>query len=235
MLEAKQKALQSMADQITEALDRVTEGASGPEAQSSREAAQHLREASDAMDQVEAQLDQKQQRPDRAQESLNRMSKEVLDKILNELSLADTVMDESLLETALDRQIKEAQKMADQLMQDVEAMTQTPQDVSAEDMKRRLQNANRLLDNLTQAQSTVVQRNQRGKGLPSGLSLTDYQATSPSKAAQQMVFRLWTAILALDKTDGRVLDRPGSVSEFWESENTFFERAASYQTGRAEK
>jgi hypothetical protein len=235
MLEAKQKALQSMADQITEALDRITEGASGTEAQSSREAAQHLREASDAMDQVEAQLDQQQQSPDRAQESHNRMSKEGLDKILNELSLADLAMDESLLDTALDKQIKEAQKMADRLMRDVEAITQRPQDVSAEDMKRRLQNANRLLDTLTQAQSTVVRKTQRGKGLPSGLSLTDYQATAPSKAAQQMVYRLWSAILALEKTDGRVLERPGSVSEFWESENTFFERAASYQSGRADQ
>jgi hypothetical protein len=234
MLEAKQKALQSMADQIEEALDRVTEAASGIERQSSQEAAAHLKEASKAMDRVESELDRLQQGADQAEESEHTLSREALDQILDQLSLADTAMDDSLLDSPLDKQIKQAQRMTDELMADVEAMTQAPQQVDAEAMKARLKNAERLLDNLAQAQSTVVQKTQRGQGLPSALSKTDYQATSPSQAARQMVQRLWTAVMALSQEEGRALDVPGSVSQFWESENAFFERASRYQREEGE-
>ena len=230
MLEARQKALQSMADQIEEALDRVAQAASGPERQSGQQAAEHVQQASDAMDQMASQLDRLHQGADQAEESVHTMSREALNQILDQLSLADTAMDESLLDSPLDRQIKEAQKMTDQLMADVEAMTQAPQQVDAEATKKRLENAERLLDELVQAQSTVVRKTQRGQGLPTSLTLTDYQATSPSQAARQMVQRLWTAVMALSQAEGRALERPGSVSQFWESENAFFERASQYQT-----
>ncbi len=230
MLEAKQKALQSMADQIEEALDRVTEAASGIERQSSQEAAAHLKQASEAMDEMASELDRLQQGADQADESEHAPSREALDQILDQLNLAETAMDDSLLDSPLDKQIKQAQRMTDELMADVEAMTQAPQHVDAEAMKARLKNAERLLDNLVQAQSTVVQKTQRGQGLPSALSKTDYQATSPSQAARQMVQRLWTAVMAVSQEEGRAWDAPHSVSQFWESENAFFERASQYQT-----
>ncbi|MCP4451624.1 MAG: hypothetical protein GY809_09200 [Planctomycetes bacterium] len=229
MLEAKQKALQSMAGQIEEALDRVTEAASGIERQASQDASDHLKEASRAMDRVESELAQLQQGADQAEESTHTMSRDALNQILDQLNLAETAMDDSLLDSALDKQIKQAQRMTDELMSDVEAMTQAPQEVDAEAMKARLKNAERLLDNLVQARSTVVQKTQRGQGLPSALSKTDYQVTSPSQAARQMVQRLWTAVMALSQEEGRALDVPASVSQFWESENAFFERASRYQ------
>jgi hypothetical protein len=235
MLEARQKALESMADQIGEALDRVAKGAQGTEGRVSEQAAQHLEEASDAMDQVETQLDRMQQAPDQAALSQNNVPLDVLDRILDQLDLADTAMDDSLLDSPLDKQIKQAQKITDELMQDIEAMEKAPQTVDAEAMKKKLKNAERLLNNLVQAQSTVVKKGQRGEGLPNSFALTDFQTTPLSKAARQMVHRLWTAMAVANQTEGRALEMPGSASQFWESENAFFERASRFQGRTVDK
>ncbi|MCF7973858.1 MAG: hypothetical protein K9N55_08590 [Phycisphaerae bacterium] len=233
MLEARQKALQSMADQIQEALERVAKAASGTEAQSGEQAAQHMQEASEAMDQVESQLDWMQQASDQVDQGRKAMSMAEMARILDRLTQADAAMDNALLNTALDKQIKQAQTLADQLMEDMQSMGQISEQDSepldAEAMKRRLENAERLLNSMIQAQSKVVQRQPHTQASPMMHSLTDQQETPPAEAARQMVSRLWTAMTALQRTEGRALERPGSVSHFWESENAFFERASQFE------
>jgi hypothetical protein len=237
MLESRQKALQSMADQIQEALDRVAKAASGTEGQSSRLAAQHMQEASRAMDEVESQLDRMQQEPGPVDQGRKAMSMAELDAILDQLNQADAAMDKSLLNSELDKQMKQAQTLADQLMADMESMSQNSgqkseqnsESLDAEAMKRRLENAERLLNSMIQAQSKVVQRQPHTQASPMMHSLTDQQETPPVEAARQMVSRLWTAMAALNRTQGRALERPGSVSHFWDSENAFFERASQFQ------
>lgn len=234
MLQAKQKALQVMSEQIQEALDRVTQDSSGQSGQVSQEASEHMQEASEAMNQVAEDLGRMQASARAVEPSQHKMSEAMLEKILNELSQAQQNMDSALAQSELDHQLNQAEQLADQLMQDLESMNESSNSVDAEDMKQRLADAERLLDNLAQARPSEVTGNSRKPVSVNALTLTEHQSTRLQGPARDMIKRLWTVIHALNTSHGQAQDTPGSVSDFWDSENAFFERASQYRERRAE-
>jgi hypothetical protein len=231
MLQAKQQALQEQVSQLKRELQQLPEG---PEGGNSRaESQEHLSEAASRMDEFQNEMAEACFRAEINEKKSNR-AVSLMDSAKNELDMAKKSLGRELTLSDDEKLAQEAQDMAEQLTEDANAFAGSVTDVERQDMLNRLEAAKRLLESMPEPQWSTVDK---GASLSSGASpvLTRNPNITSAEMAKQMARRFWSIAINAKKQRQQLFENEPSDVEFYGQENEFFENAAKYDRGPAEK
>jgi hypothetical protein len=233
MLQARQGALQEQVSQLKRELRQLPEIPEPGRNKRRNEAQKHLDEAVAKMDDFQAKLTEARYQADMG-EGKSKDAIETMESAKRELDLAKEALDGELTLGNEQRIAQKAQKMAEQLAEDADALDESVTPVEREEMLARLEAAKRLLKMMPEPQWTTINK---GKGAPSGAAhvLTKSPNLAPAEAARQMARQFWSiAIDAKRRQQHLIEDEPSDV-RFYGQENEFFENAAKFEQEPVQK
>lgn len=231
MLEAKQKALSEQASRIASGL-RQLPPSEGPAQTSVRDQTQRsLDRAIESMQQFEDKLTDLRYEPTSSTGREIDMTR-LADSAIRQLTQASQALKNGLSSGQENGAGDKAQAMAERLARDAEALDESLDPAEQEEMLKRLEEAQRLLEKMAGAQWATIS----GGGAPGTSHVyTRSKPTGPAEAARLLSRQFWSiAVQARDRQIGPVQDEPSDV-EFFELENEFFESAARFRPGPKQK
>jgi hypothetical protein len=231
MLQAKQRALQEQVSQLKRELQEVPES---PDAGKGRAKAQeHLSEAAAKMEDFQNEVAEARFRAEMDKQKSNG-TVALMDSAKRELELAKEALDGELTLSDEEKLAEKAREMAEQLIEDADALDESVTDVEREDMLARLEAAKRLLEMMPEPQWTTVDK-AGGSRTEAGFVLTKNPNLAPAETARQMARQFWSiSINAKKRRQQWIGDEPSDV-EFFGRENEFFENAAMYDEDSVKK
>ncbi len=226
MLQAKQRALQEQVTQLKRELQELPESSDGGKSKGRAQAQEHLSEAAARMEDFQNEMAEARYRAKmNEQKSNNAVAR--MDSAKRELGLAKEALNGELAMSNEQKLAQKAQEMAEQLIEDADALAKSVTSAEREQMLARLEAAKRLLEMMPEPQWATVDK-AGGTQSGAGLVLTKNPNLVSAEAASEMARRFWSiAIRAKKQRQQWIEDEPSDV-EFYGQENEFFENAAKY-------
>jgi len=226
MLQAKQRALQEQVTQLKQELQELPESSDGGKSKGRAQAQEHLSEAAARMEDFQNEMAEARYRAKmNEQKSNNAVAR--MDSAKRELGLAKEALNGELAMSNEQKLAQKAQEMAEQLIEDADALAKSVTSAEREQMLARLEAAKRLLEMMPEPQWATVDK-AGGTQSGAGLVLTKNPNLVSAEAASEMARRFWSiAIRAKKQRQQWIEDEPSDV-EFYGQENEFFENAAKY-------
>jgi len=227
MLQAKQRALQEQVSRLKQELQQLPEASDGGEGKGRAEAQEHLGEAAARMDEFQTKMAEARYQPEMDNRSLNE-AVALMDSAGRELDLAEESLGREITLSNERKLAQKAEDMAEQLVEDADALAESVTGAEREEMLARLEAAKRLLEMMPEPQWVTVDKS---GGTPSGAShvLTKNPNLAPAEAARQMARQFWSIAIDAKKRRQQVIEDESSDVEFYGQENQFFENAARYE------
>ena len=224
MLEAKQKALREQASELARELAKMALPELSNHAAIRNEAQKHLDEAIENMQSFEETLADLRYHPEASEQEATNMT-ETAETAAQELVQASQAIAQGLINGKQLTDAEKAEALAKQLEADAEALDESVSPKERDDMLKRLEAAEQLLENKTGAQWATVSKGGPG----SSLVYTKGGPGNRAETARLLAQQFWSiAIQARNRQVRSVEDEPSDV-EFFEAENDFFENAAKFK------
>ena len=226
MLQAKQRALQEQVTQLKRDLQRLPQSPEGEGGEGRAEAQKHMDEAIAKMDDFQDKLAEARYRADMGRRASER-TVELMDSAGREMDLAAAALDGELTLSEEEKPAREAQKMAEQLAEDADALDESLTPEEEQDMLARLEAAKRLLETMPEPQWATIDQS-RGTRSAAALVLTRGSELAPAEAARQLARQFWSISIEARKRRHQLSEDEPSDVEFYGQENEFFENAAKF-------
>lgn len=224
MLEAKQKTLRQQAAELAEELAQMALPEFSSHATARDQAKQQLDEAIESMKDFEETLSDQRYHPDASEQTQSQMNA-LADEAAHELAQAGKAIEQGLSPGQPQTEAEKAEALAKQLAADAESLDESVSPQERDDMLKRLEAAERLLENMTEAQWSTVSHG----GSSPGLVYTKGGAGNRAEAARLLAQQFWSlAIQERNRQVRPVEDEPSDV-EYYEVENNFFENTAKFK------
>jgi len=226
MLQARQRALQEQVSQLKRDLEQLPESPESDRGEGRAKAQRHLGEAIARMDDFQEKLAEARYRADMGR----RDSEEAVDLIESarrQMDLATQALDGELTLSDEEKLAQEAQKMAEQLAEDADALDESVTPQEEQDMLARLEAAKRLLETMPEPQWATIDQS-KGARSAAGLVLTRGSGLAPAEAARQLARQFWSISIDARKRRQQLSEDEPSDAEFYGQENEFFENAAKF-------
>ena len=231
MLQAKQKALQEKVSQLKQDLSQLPAISEAAKAQAQQKAQEHLADALAKMDEFQAAVTANRYEPsprlrgDRLAPA-KAGAVELMESARQKLDQAENALRQGLSISDEQRLAEKAQEIAEQLAEAADALDESLTPIQREEMLARLEAAKRLLDSMSGAQWSTV--NKGSKGTAAAHVYTKDLRIASAEAARAMARQFWSiAIEAKKRKSALIEDEPSDV-KFYELENKFFENAAKF-------
>jgi hypothetical protein len=245
MLQAKQKALQEKVSQLKTDLQQLPTisdeagrlglalpgWAGAPPAQSAganqakQKAQEHLKDALEKMDQLQNAVTETRYQSDitgkKATEAV-----ELMESARQQLDQAANAIQQGLSMTDQARLAQKAQDIAEQLAEAADALDESLSPIEREEMLARLEAAKRLLESMSGAQWSTV--NKSGNHRAAAHVLTKNPRLAPAETARAMARQFWSIAIEAKKQKSQSIEDEPSDVKFYEMENKFFENAAKF-------
>jgi hypothetical protein len=233
MLQAKQGALQEKVSQLEQDLLQLPDISENAGNEGRAEVKRHLDEAVAKMDDLQTKLAEARYRAD-VDEGASNEAVELMESAKSELDLAREALEGELTLSDEQKIAKQAQEMAEQLVEGADALDDSVTAVEREEMLARLEAAKRLLKMMPEPQWATVDR---GGGPTSGEShvFTRGPNLTPAEAAREMARQFWSIAISAKKRERQLLEDESSDVKFYGQENEFFENAAKFDREAAQK
>ena len=231
MLQAKQQALQDQVSQLKQELQQLPE--SSDSGNSRAQAQEHLSEATARMNEFQTEMAEARFQAELNEQRSNK-AVELMDSAKRELGMANKALGRELTLSDDEKLAQKAQDMAEQLIEDADALAESVTDAERQDMLARFEAAKRLLKIMPEPQWSTVNK---GGSPPSGASrvLTKNPNIVSAQMARQMARRFWSIAINAKKRRQQLIENEHSDAEFYGQENEFFENAAMYYQEPVEK
>ena len=233
MLQAKQRALQKQVSQIKRDLQQLPQITDNDQAGSRSEAQEHLDEAIKKMDDFQEKLAEARYRAEMSRKESER-AVELMGSARREMDLAAEALDGELDLTEEEKLAREAQKMAEQLAEDADALDESVTPEQQQDMLARLEAAKRLLEAMPKPQWATTDQNKSVQSSPA-LVLTRGSRLAPAEAARQLARQFWSISIDARKHRQQLSEDEPSDVKFYRQENEFFENAAKFDAESVQK
>ena len=151
----------------------------------------------------------------------------LMESARREMDLAAQALDGELTLSEEEKLAKEAQKMAEQLAEDADALDDSAAPEQEQEMLDRLEAAQRLLESLPEPQWATIGPN-KGGPLKPGLVYTRGSGLAPAEAARQLARQFWSISIDARKRRQQLSEDEPSDVKFYGQENEFFEKAANF-------
>jgi len=230
MLEARQQALREQAAQLAAQLGNLPANASATAGDTPKRASEHLQKAVETMQQFEKKLADARYEPSAAAEGAEMGN--LADMAARRLADASQALQRGMASGEQQSPADKAQELAEQLAQDAEAYDQSLTDAEKAQMLARLEAARKLLESMAGVQWATMSS---GGGPGSAHVYTKDPHTAPAEAARLLARQFWSVALEAQQRQSRRPEDEPSAAEFFEAENTFFEKAAQFKPQRVEK
>ena len=226
MLQAKQRALQEQVAQLTRDLQQLpqTSGGEGDEARA--EAQEHLDKAVARMEDFQKKLADAQYQADMGLRE-SKEAVELMESARRQMDLATQALDGELTLSGEEKLAQEAQKMAEQLAEDADALDEAVTPQEEQDMLARLEAAKRLLETMPEPQWATVDQS-KGTRSTAGLVFTRGSGLGPAEVARQLARQFWSISIDARKRRQQLSEDEASDVKFYGQENEFFENAAKF-------
>jgi hypothetical protein len=225
MLQAKQKALQEKVWQLKKDLEQLPSISQAQQAQAQQKAQEHLADALAKMDEFQAAVTQARYQPSvtgkKAAEAV-----ELMESARQKLDQAENAIGQGLSMSEEQRLAEKAQEIAEQLAEAADALDESLTPIQREEMLARLEAAKRLLDSMSGAQWSTV--NKGSKGAAAAHVFTKDPRAAPAEAARAMARQFWSIAIEAKKRKSQLIEDEPSDVKFYELENKFFENAAKF-------
>ena len=226
MLQAKQRALQEQVSQLKQELQELPESSDGGKGKGRAQAQEHLSEAVARMKDFQNEMAEARYRAQMDEQRSND-AVALMDSAKRELDLAKEALDGEVTLSNEQKLAQKAQEMAEQLIEDADALAESVTSAEREEMLARLEAAKRLLEMMPEPQWATVDRG-GGTRSGAGLVLTKNPNLASAEAARQMARQFWSIAIDAKKRRQQWIDDEPSDVEFYGQENEFFENAARY-------
>jgi len=225
MLQAKQKALQEKVSQLKKDLEQLPSVSEAEQAQAQQKAQEHLADALAKMVEFQAAANATRYQPNvtgkKAAEAV-----ELMDSARQKLDQAGSALAQGISMSEEQRLAEKAQEIAEQLAQDANALDESLTPIQKEEMLARLEAAKRLLDSMSGAQWSTV--NKGGNRSAPVLVFTKDPRVAPAEAARAISRQFWSIAIEAKKRKSQLIEDEPSDVKFYEMENKFFENAAKF-------
>ncbi len=226
MLQAKQRALQEQVLKLKQELQDLPESSDGGTSKGRAQAQEHLSEAGARMEDFQNEMAEARYRAQMNEQRSND-AVALMDSAKRELDMAKEALDGELTMSNEQKLAQKAQEMAEQLIEDADALAKSVTSAEREQMLARLEAAKRLLEMMPEPQwATVDKAGSTQSG--AGLVLTKNPNLASAEAARQMARQFWSIAIDAKKRGFQWIDDESSDAEFYGQENEFFENAARY-------
>jgi hypothetical protein len=233
MLEARQRALQQRASELKRALEQLPEGSEGERGQGRTEAQEHLGEAIDKMEDSQRELAEARYRADTGNRE-SQEAAELMESARSEMDLAAEALDGERALSNEERIAQEAQKIAEQLAEDADALDESVTPQERQEMLDRLEAAKRLLETMPEPQWTTTDQSKSMRSA-AGLVLTRGPEFAAAEAARQLARQFWSISIEAAKRAQQLSEDEPSDVKFYGQENEFFENAAKFDAESVQK
>jgi len=225
MLQAKQKALQEKVSQLKKDLEQLPSISEAQQAQAQQKAQEHLADALAKMDEFQAAVTAARYQPSvtgkKAAEAV-----ELMESARQKLDQAGNAIGQGLSMSEEQGLAEKAQEIAEQLAEAADALDESLTPIQREEMLARLEAAKRLLDSMSGAQWSTV--NKGSKGTAAAHVFTKDPRAAPAEAARAMARQFWSIAIEAKKRKSQLIEDEPSDVKFYELENKFFENAAKF-------
>jgi len=230
MFQAKQRQLQATAERLKEQLQQISQNPASPASQASQQAQGHIDNAVSRMESFQQKVDHA--RYEAADGNKTTEAAELLDSAEKQLALAEDTLDRGTATSKADEIARQAQRMAEQLAEDADALDKSLSPVEMQEMRARLEAAKELLKRMS---PTWAQMKQGGGGSASGLVYTMDSTASAAETARAISRQFWSVALEARKRTQKAVEKEPSDAKFREAEIEFYKKAARYGQERLQK
>ena len=231
MFQAKENALHKQVSQLKRDLEKLPATSDRRSTQTRLKAQKHLSEALSRMDKLGGKLTETLYQAN-MNDDISAEAVELMEEARRELDLAGKTLETGLEMSEEQRVAKEAQRMAQQLATDADALDKSLTPLERRQMLARLEAAKRLLESFSQAQWSAVSK---GGSSGAGHTLTQNPQTAPAQQAREMARQFWSIAIDAKKRQMQMTEDEPSDVTFYEMENRFFENAAKFNPRQDKK
>ncbi|UCF14464.1 MAG: hypothetical protein JSW59_13705 [Phycisphaerales bacterium] len=233
MLQARQRALQEQVIQLKGDLQQLPKANDNEGARSRSEAQEHLDEAITRMDDFQEKLAEARYQTQIDQKESEEVV-ELMESARREMDLAAEALDGELTLSEEEKLARQAQKMAEQLAEDADALDESVTPEQEQDMLARLEAAKRLLETMPEPQWATINQSKGTKSSPA-LVFTRGSRLDPAEAARQLARQFWSISIEARKRQQQLSEDEPSDAKFYGQENEFFENAAKFDAESVQK
>ena len=152
---------------------------------------------------------------------------ELMESARHQMDMATQALDGEFALSDEEKLAQEAQKMAEQLAEEADALDESVTPQEEQDMLALLEEAKRLLETMPEPQWTTIEKS-KGTRSAAGLVLTRGSGLAPAEAARQLARQFWSISIDARKRRQQLSEDESSDAEFYGQENEFFENAAKF-------
>jgi len=225
MLQAKQKALQEKVGQLKKDLEQLPSLSEAQQAQAQQKAQEHLADALAKMDQFQAAATATRYQPS-VTDKKAAQAVELMESARQKLDQAGSAIGQGLSMSEEQKLAEKAQEIAEQLAEDANALDESLTPIQKEEMLARLEAAKRLLDSMSGAQWSTVNKGS-SRSAPVHVFTKDPRV-APAEAARAISRQFWSIAIEAKKRKSQLIEDEPSDVKFYEMENKFFENAAKF-------
>jgi hypothetical protein len=228
MLQARQQALRAQTAQLGTELGHVPGPDAAGQSKAQSQAQEHINQAAETMQQLEEKLADARYESPASQEG-GEMTR-LAEAATRRLAQAGQAIQRGMSGDQQGATADQARDMAEQLARDAESYDESLSDAEKQQMRERLEAAEKLLESMAGPQWATIS----GGGPGAGHVYTKDTHAAPAEAARLLARQFWSVALEARQRQSRPLDEEPSDVEFFETENKYFEKAAQYRPPRNE-
>ena len=232
MFQAKQKAIQEKVSQLKKDLEQLPSLSEAQQAQAQQKAQEHLANALAKMDEFQAAVTATRYQPSITNKKAAQ-AVELMESARQKLDQATSAIGQGLSMSEEQRHAEKAQEIAEQLAEDANAVDESGTPIQKEEMLARLEAAKRLLDSMSVAQWSTVNKG-ANRSAPVHVFTKDPRV-APAEAARAISRQFWSIAIEAKKRKSQLIEDEPSDVKFYEMENKFFENAAKFSQESVKK